>query len=203
MKENQSGRSMIEMLGVLSIIGVLSVGGIAGYTRMTERYKINTTMQQINIIAAKLSAIGAQTNSYGGLDNESAVKFNAVPYEMLTDKSDTLTNPFGGKVEIEGSFLLEDKSDDAHPQAYAIKYYGLSQEACISLASSTWNKSKSSSLLGIGIGEGADASIYQGCPGNSSVACPEGAVSALPMDIVKARVACNCQNNCVLVMKFF
>ena len=29
-KTNQSGRSMIEMLGVLAIIGVLSVGGIAG-----------------------------------------------------------------------------------------------------------------------------------------------------------------------------
>ena len=27
---NESGRSMIEMLGVLAIIGVLSVGGIAG-----------------------------------------------------------------------------------------------------------------------------------------------------------------------------
>ena len=30
MKNNQFGRSMIEMLGVLAIIGVLSVGGIAG-----------------------------------------------------------------------------------------------------------------------------------------------------------------------------
>ncbi len=29
-KELQSGRSMVEMLGVLAIIGVLSVGGIAG-----------------------------------------------------------------------------------------------------------------------------------------------------------------------------
>ena len=27
---NESGRSMVEMLGVLAIIGVLSVGGIAG-----------------------------------------------------------------------------------------------------------------------------------------------------------------------------
>ena len=32
MKINESGRSMIEMLGVLAIIGVLSVGGIAGYS---------------------------------------------------------------------------------------------------------------------------------------------------------------------------
>lgn len=30
MKNNQFGRSMIEMLGVLAIIGVLSVGGIVG-----------------------------------------------------------------------------------------------------------------------------------------------------------------------------
>ena len=30
-KKNESGRSMVEMLGVLAVIGVLSVGGIAGY----------------------------------------------------------------------------------------------------------------------------------------------------------------------------
>ena len=30
---NEKGRSMIEMLGVLAIIGVLSVGGIAGYSK--------------------------------------------------------------------------------------------------------------------------------------------------------------------------
>ena len=32
MMKNESGRSMVEMLGVLAIIGVFSVGGIAGYT---------------------------------------------------------------------------------------------------------------------------------------------------------------------------
>ena len=31
------GRSMIEMLGVLSIVGVLSVGGIAGYSKAMEK----------------------------------------------------------------------------------------------------------------------------------------------------------------------
>ena len=35
------GRSMIEMLGVLAIIGVLSVGGIAGYSKAMEKFKIN------------------------------------------------------------------------------------------------------------------------------------------------------------------
>lgn len=37
----QGGRSMIEMLGVLAIIGVLSVGGIAGYSKAMEKWKIN------------------------------------------------------------------------------------------------------------------------------------------------------------------
>ena len=32
-----SGRSMIEMLGVLAIIGVLSVGGIAGYSKAMQK----------------------------------------------------------------------------------------------------------------------------------------------------------------------
>ena len=48
MKQNQFGRSMIEMLGVLAIIGVLSVGGIAGYSKAMEKYKINKTVEQFN-----------------------------------------------------------------------------------------------------------------------------------------------------------
>ena len=41
MKNNQIGRSMIEMLGVLAIIAVLSVGGIAGYGKAMEILKFN------------------------------------------------------------------------------------------------------------------------------------------------------------------
>ena len=39
--KSQSGRSMVEMLGVLAIIGVLSVGGIAGYTLSMRRHRAN------------------------------------------------------------------------------------------------------------------------------------------------------------------
>ena len=47
-KSFELGRSMIEMLGVLAIIGVLSVGGIAGYSKAMEQYKINKTIEQYN-----------------------------------------------------------------------------------------------------------------------------------------------------------
>ncbi len=45
-KKLESGRSMIEMLGVLAIIGVLSVGGIAGYSKAMEMYKMNKLVQE-------------------------------------------------------------------------------------------------------------------------------------------------------------
>ena len=45
-REMQLGRSMIEMLGVLAIIGVLSVGGIAGYSKAMDMYKLNRLVDQ-------------------------------------------------------------------------------------------------------------------------------------------------------------
>ena len=39
MNSEQSGRSMVEMLGVLAIIGVLSVGGISGYSKAMAIFK--------------------------------------------------------------------------------------------------------------------------------------------------------------------
>ena len=40
-RTNESGRSMVEMLGVLAIIGVLSIGGIRGYSLAMNRYRAN------------------------------------------------------------------------------------------------------------------------------------------------------------------
>ena len=40
-KKTESGRSMVEMLGVLAIIGVLSVGGIAGYSLGMRKHRAN------------------------------------------------------------------------------------------------------------------------------------------------------------------
>ena len=49
-KNMEKGRSMIEMLGVLAIIGVLSVGGIAGYSKAMEKWKINKAMGEYSDI---------------------------------------------------------------------------------------------------------------------------------------------------------
>ena len=45
-----AGRSMIEMLGVLAIIGVLSVGGIAGYSKAMEKFKLNKAVSEYSML---------------------------------------------------------------------------------------------------------------------------------------------------------
>ena len=52
MRKNESGRSMVEMLGVLAIIGVLSIGGIAGYTLSMNRYRANSIVDAANKYAS-------------------------------------------------------------------------------------------------------------------------------------------------------
>ena len=51
-KTQESGRSMVEMLGVLAIIGVLSIGGIAGYTMAMNRYRANEVIDMANKVAS-------------------------------------------------------------------------------------------------------------------------------------------------------
>lgn len=54
MKNNQIGRSMIEMLGVLAIIAVLSVGGIAGYGKAIEQFKVNRLIEEYGYVVQQL-----------------------------------------------------------------------------------------------------------------------------------------------------
>ncbi len=53
-KKLESGRSMVEMLGVLAIIGVLSVGGIAGYSLSMRRHRANGVVDH----ASKFALVG-------------------------------------------------------------------------------------------------------------------------------------------------
>ena len=49
-KNFETGRSMIEMLGVLAIIGVLSVGGIAGYSKSMEKFKVDKAVGEYSYL---------------------------------------------------------------------------------------------------------------------------------------------------------
>ena len=85
-KNTQSGRSMVEMLGVLAIIGVLSVGGIAGYSKAMFKYKLNQTLDAISHAFSRLVEIDglnmSRTEIVGATD---MIKYGIMPDCQVTD----------------------------------------------------------------------------------------------------------------------
>ncbi len=149
-KNNESGRSMIEMLGVLAIIGVLSVGGIAGYSKAMQKYRINKTIEQITLIGGNVRSFFASQNNYEGVkcfcslsggcygqssgDGCPVIKKAKILPDELWDGNKTI-NPFGYDIDL----WYESISKSGDNRAFSINYeIGKNEEACIELMTQDW-----------------------------------------------------------------
>lgn len=63
MKKLESGRSMVEMLGVLAVIGILSIGGIVGFSLSMSRYKANAMLDKATKYASLAYAANLSANA--------------------------------------------------------------------------------------------------------------------------------------------
>ena len=141
----QSGRSMVEMLGVLAIIGVLSVGGIAGYSMAMAKFKITKTIDQAQTIITNIRTLYASQRSYSKLTPSSAYNMGVLTDETYTGSKGL--NPYGGEISF-------DVSSDK--RQFTVEYTGLTAEACLKLATADWGADASSGLVAIGVsGNGA------------------------------------------------
>ena len=216
---NENGRSMVEMLGVLAIIGVLSVGGIAGYSKAMNKFKINKTTDQVSMLIANLRTMFSAQGNYKGLDNAQAVNFGIVPddmYDTCTTASCNLKNPFGGSVVISSSDLKAGTGENAtHDQgAFRITYDNLSKEACVTLATGDWGSGQSSGLIAIIAAKDA-ATATTAADGNkayvtetagtavtsdgaATIAIPGGSAVKTPMPVSNAVKSCSSSANAVI-----
>ena len=65
LRSGESGRSMVEMLGVLAVIGVLTLGGLAGYNYAMNKHRANTILSEIMlryVVAEQQMTLGAPIN---------------------------------------------------------------------------------------------------------------------------------------------
>ncbi|MBP3546544.1 MAG: type II secretion system protein [Alphaproteobacteria bacterium] len=157
---NQSGRSMVEMLGVLAIIGVLSVGGIAGYSKAMDKYRTQKALDQLTILINNIRSLpnlnGLDSSSF---NTELAIRLGIVPTEMLNGKSPTTAtkayNVFNREIDIAmGDF------------EFGIDYHVGSLYACTTLAAADWGDGLSYiSINGIG-----DSFFREDLPLKASVA---------------------------------
>ncbi len=77
--QSQSGRSMIEMLGVLAIIAILSIGGIVGFRLAMNYYQANQIAHEMNIMRTDAQikiAQGAEELTLGDPYDSGNIQFN-------------------------------------------------------------------------------------------------------------------------------
>lgn len=149
-RNEQTGRSMVEMLGVLAIIGVLSVGGIAGYSKAMTKFKITKTMDQVSMTVANIRTLYSGQRNYNGLATANALDMGVVPAEMEGAVANTLVNAFQGAVTI-GTVNYNNQTDSA----FRISYENMGQEACVQLITSDWGSGASSGFIGIQVSDAA------------------------------------------------
>ena len=158
MKINESGRSMIEMLGVLAIIGVLSIGGIAGYSKAMGKHRVNKCIDQITQIVSSTRALFYGHKTFAALDDSTADLVNKA--HLFPDElgNGTGTNPFGGNVTIKSAAK---NSSDTKKKAFAVTYTAIPEESCIDLATQDWGKGSRSGLVSVKVNNTAvvDANI--------------------------------------------
>ncbi len=206
-KNVQSGRSMIEMLGVLAIIGVLSVGGIAGYSKAMMKYRINKTIEQITLIAGNMRTFykNAKTDYSQNLTKSVVKKAKLLPEEMwVLDNQGNISEfsyPFG---LFEFSWV--------NKYGYMMNLYDVPQEACIELATYDW-RILGENLYSIGIEHEGDSHILtsvdtdcNSSTDNSSYILGCNSASAtisLPLPLDKVSDVCNSDddNNIAFILR--
>jgi len=86
--KTQTGRSMIEMLGVLAVIGVLSVGGLFGYQRAMRNNRINNAIAYVNTCFSHIRGKGF------GIEPLNLNPGNGLPRSIECNSADGLGEPF-------------------------------------------------------------------------------------------------------------
>ena len=113
----QTGRSMIEMLGVLAIIGVLTIGGLMGYRYAMNKHKANLILNDVSLAMADLTV----QDPDGGAIARQTVAFNPESgLEMESERTEDGNNIVyvNGVTKAVCQILIQIKPTDAYENIY-------------------------------------------------------------------------------------
>lgn len=139
---NQSGRSMVEMLGVLSVAGILTVGGFSvvhnAMQAREEAQLISDTAQLGALAKRKACQYDTQYSSY----TKFLYRSDAIPAGLEYNASED---------QIEGALdsVTKITGDDKY---FVVSVEGLDESSCVKMATTDWGKRNSNGCLGVSIG---------------------------------------------------
>ena len=126
-KSHQSGRSMIEMLGVLAIIGVLSIAGIAGYSKAMESHRINKLRDQVVTVFQNIAtSVGNGQDTSQFADPNVVDALHILPPEMGSARN--CHHALGGRCSLDAT------TRHGLPYNISLRLQSLPPAACVAIA---------------------------------------------------------------------
>ncbi len=119
----ESGRSMIEMLGVLAIMGVITVGAIGMISTAMRTQKRNAVNDEVVQMVTQVRTLLGEFDDYSHINNSTI--FGAIG---MTNK-----NPYGGTYTL--------AVDPANSRQFVVSIDGLSQSDCEYFVTKAWSDS--------------------------------------------------------------
>lgn len=197
------GRSMVEMIGVLSIAGVLSIGGIAGYATASHTMRTNKLKDEASTLIANIRSMYFTARDYEGLSETTLIAAGLVPQKMITEDRLRIQNKVQGRVfvspaaygyEPNGSFILV--------------FNGLDAKTCRELAISDWGSDIASGFIALSIKNDGELTVENSKLTDAVVASDDNVI--LVRDIANGTLEqvyqlCDCgyKDTCAIAWKFY
>lgn len=172
-KDTQNGRSMLEMLGVLSIVGVLTVGGFGLVNKVSNSNQANNVIDEISGLASKVRIVARDYYSCFSDDkNETenveacgnfmgyVAKAKAYPDTLECEGAEGECSDFLGSADV--TYTV---SSATYPELFSITVSNLTDEMCMNLVTANWGSASTTGFMGI---DGTDGGRnFSACNGNN------------------------------------
>lgn len=145
MKNNESGRTMLEMLGVLGIMGIIMYGAVAGINYGMSTYKINQIYNEVQEAVQSIQDIYSWQRGYTGI-NASTLCQNDV---FVSCDDGTPKNVYEGNISV---------SAISGGASFKVSYAGIDEDICYRLKEMDWG----TILMGTGCTAGVNTIDF--CP---------------------------------------
>jgi Tfp pilus assembly protein FimT len=146
-KQNQSGRSMMEMLGVLAIVASLTIGGIIAFHQAMNKNRSNKLVDGITHTVNNVKTLFIKQDQYEELSTDEAFELGIIS-DRFKKASDKITHDYGGEVKIQAKTTSDGQT------YYAIAINGLPRDVAMHIATQDWGGS--GDLVSVNLNDGND-----------------------------------------------
>lgn len=125
--DGESGRTMLEMLGVLAIMGIIMYGAIAGINYGMSTYKINQTYNEVQDAVQGIQDLYSWSPRY----EDPSMQTHVCENDIFTNCSGgNISSPFGSN-----DIFVASADDD---KTFVITYRDIEQASCNRLKEMEW-----------------------------------------------------------------